>query len=408
MSFEIRVPTDSEIPAFRRAIIEGFSDDAKNDEERVERFRKAFELDRFLAAYDGDDIVGTFGAFSFDMAVPGGTLGTAGTTIVTVRPTHRRQGLLTSMMDKHLVDAADRGEPLAALWASESSIYGRFGYGMAVYMNDVSIESDRGAFRPEVEISGRVRLVDADEAKGLLPPVYEQVWRERPGTYARSESWWENRWFRDDEEDRGGATGWKYAIHETDGVPRGFARYRVKLDWGPFPNNEVRLGEIQGVDASSRLALWRFLLDIDLAVKVKCWNQPADLEVPWALAEHRRLMQRRSDGLWVRILDVEQALAGRKYRVPGSIVIDVTDQFRPATSGAYRLDIDDSGAASCTRTDEAPQLTLSMETLGSIYLGGIPVHELANAGLITGDQEAIELADLAFGWGVSPFCPEIF
>ncbi|NNF69021.1 MAG: GNAT family N-acetyltransferase [Acidimicrobiia bacterium] len=408
MTIDIRVPPESEIAAFRTAVVEGFSDEAKNDPERIDRFRKAFELDRFLAAYDGDDIVGTFGAFSFDMAVPGGTLPTAGTTIVTVRPTHRRQGILTAMMDRHFSDAAEKGEPLAALWASESSIYGRFGYGMASYMNDVSIESDRGAFRPTVEAPGRVRLIAVDEAKQVIPPIYERVWRERPGSFGRPGPWWEDRWFRDDPEDRGGATAWKYVVHDVEGEYKGYARYRVKLDWGPFPNNEVKLGEIQGVDAASRLALWRYLLDIDLAVKVTCWNQPADLEVPWALVEHRRMGQRRTDGLWVRILDVEKALAGRAYRVPGSLVLGVKDDFRPETSGAYRLEIDQSGAATCSRTDEAAQIFMSMETLGSVYFGGIPVHELANVGLVAGDRSAIDLADLAFGWGVSPFCPEIF
>lgn len=408
VQFEIRTPAPEEMAAFREAVGEGFSEDIREGDEHAERFERVFGQARLLAAYDDDLIVGTYGAFPFEMAVPGGTMRTAGTTIVTTRPTHRRSGVTTSLMRRHLDEAVENGESMAALWASETSIYGRFGYGLATFNSDVSIETDRGAFREGAVFPGRARLVSLDEAKQLIPPLYERLWRERPGSYGRTDEWWDAKWFHDDPDHRGGATAYKYVVNEVDGDTVAYARYRVKHDWGPFPNYEVKLDEIQGVDGAARLTLWRYLLDIDLVTKVSSWNQPTDLELPWALAEHRRLLQRRSDALWVRILDVAGALGGRAYRASGSLVISVEDRFRPQTTGRYRLDMAGDGTATCRPTDDPADIEMEIGALGSLYLGGVPARDLADAGLISGSPQVVELADRAFGWGVAPYCPEVF
>ena len=161
------------------------------DEAWAERWLENFELERMLAAFDGDAIVGGAGAFSFRLTVPGGaTLPCCGTTVVGVLPTHRRRGILRSMMRAHLDDARDRGEPLAALWASEETIYGRYGYGLATLSMALEIAREHGAFRPGFEPVGKVSLVDADAAAALMPPVYDAVQRATPGMVERASSWW--------------------------------------------------------------------------------------------------------------------------------------------------------------------------------------------------------------------------
>ena len=156
-------------------------------EEWAERWLKNFELERMLAAFDDGKIVGGAGAFSFRMTVPGGdSVPTAGVTIVGVLPTHRRRGILRSMMRAQLDDFHARGEPLATLFASEETIYGRYGYGLATLNLQFEIDGAHNAFRPGVETVGRVRLVDAETAAKQLPPVYDAVRRVTPGTNERS------------------------------------------------------------------------------------------------------------------------------------------------------------------------------------------------------------------------------
>src|SRR5436305_3316841 len=99
-------------------------------EEQLERFTTMMPFERLHAAYEGDEIIGGAGAFPFELSVPGGaSLACAGVTIVGVYPTHRRRGALRAMMDVQLRDIYERGESIASLWASEETIYGRFGYG---------------------------------------------------------------------------------------------------------------------------------------------------------------------------------------------------------------------------------------------------------------------------------------
>jgi len=160
---EIRFITDDEIPAFHRAIPFGFGSDLTEEDDADDRFREVFPLETCIGAFDDDRVVATFGSFDFDLTVPGGTLPMAGTTIVTVQPTHRRQGLLTKMMGMHLEQAIERDQPLAGLWASETAIYGRFGYGQAANAVDLTVPTDRVAL-PEGPSTDTVRLIDAEEA----------------------------------------------------------------------------------------------------------------------------------------------------------------------------------------------------------------------------------------------------
>ena len=139
------------------------------------------------AAFDGDQVVGGAGAYSYDFTVPGGSLPCAGVTVVGVYPTHRRRGALRGMMLAQLADVHERGEPIAALWASEETIYGRFGYGIASWACEMTLPRVWSAFAQPLERRGRVRFVSAEEAAELFPPVWEALRRERPGVPSRSD-----------------------------------------------------------------------------------------------------------------------------------------------------------------------------------------------------------------------------
>ena len=406
MDFSIRPIRQDELPALDRALGWGFGGDPVPEEPN--RFDAAF-LERCRCVFDGKEMVGTCGAFGLDLAVPGGTLATAGTTIVTVRASHRRRGLLRAMMQEHLRDVEERGEPLAALWASESSIYARFGYGPAADLWHFEVERAHADFARPSEAAGRCRQVELPEAEKILPEVYEQLWRDRPGHFARSASWWEHRHLHDPQRGRGGASAYRYVIYEEAGRPRGYVQYRIKsnYDAAGLPRDALRVMHLEGLDAAARGALWRYVFEVDLVEKVLAWNQPADCELPWLLADRRRAVSSPRDALWVRLHDIPAALAGRRYAAEGRVVFGVRDAFWPGNSGSYALEAGPDGAA-CRRTSEHPEIQLDACDLGSVYLGGHRLRTLARAGRAEGSKSALERADAMLGWDPAPWCPEIF
>ncbi|MBW2282717.1 MAG: GNAT family N-acetyltransferase [Deltaproteobacteria bacterium] len=407
MSLPIRPATPDEFPALERAMGLAFGGDPVLADS--EHGRAITEFDRTRCAYDGEEIVGTSGAISLELAVPGATLPAAGTTMVSVRSTHRRRGLLRAMMRSHFEDVREREEPLAALWASESSIYARFGYGPAAEMCSITVEPARARFARPLEAPGRCRLVGSDEAGKVLPAVYDAGWRERPGHFARSAAWWEHRHLYDPEHQRDGASSYRFAIYEESGAPRGFIKYRTRQKWPPtgLPGNELQVVELQGLDATARAALWRHALDVDLVAEVQAWNCPADCELPWLLADSRRALRTVRDSLWLRVLDVKRALESRRYAVEQDFVLALADDDWPDAAGSWRLETGPEGAA-CTRTTQEPDIRLAATDLGTVYMGGHRIGALARAGRVEGTAEAIARADVAFSWDPAPWCPEIF
>jgi GNAT superfamily N-acetyltransferase len=158
---------------FREAIFAGFGEDLDDEILPPSWFDDLVPLDRTVAAFDGDVIVGTLGAFPFEVTVPGGaTIAMAGTTIVAVAPTHRRRGVLTAMVRDHLEDGRRRGEPLAGLWASESLIYGRYGFGVATENDAIEIDQNRVSIEGD---AGSIRRVTTEEAIEVFPAIYEAL-----------------------------------------------------------------------------------------------------------------------------------------------------------------------------------------------------------------------------------------
>ncbi len=407
MTFAARPITDDERPEFRRLMGLAFGFDSTDED--LESFKAILETDRTVCAFDGVQMIGTAGAFSLDMTVPGGRAPVAGTTMVTVLATHRRRGVLRQIMRAHLDEARAQGDALAALWASESSIYARFGFGPATTRVDAEIEGDHLAFPGPQKGSGRVRLVETDEAKVLLPSVFETTRRVRPGMFDRSEVWWEHRVFRDPDSRRGGATSYRYAVYEESGTPRGYVQYRAKEDWDgdDLPNGEIRINDLQAVDLAATDGLWRYVGSIDLIRKISYWNLPTDEPLRWLLADPRRLHRRLADSLWVCLIDIPAALSARKYGREGELLIGVHDDFNDWNNGTFLLETDGEKSI-CSRSTSAPQVRLSAADLGAIYLGGVRPLTLAAAGRVEGSTEAIRRADGMFAWHPAPWCQEVF
>jgi predicted acetyltransferase len=372
--------------------------------EDAERFAKWIEVERMHAAFEGGRLVGGAGAFSFSMSVPGGALvPAAGITVVGVLPTHRRRGILRSLMREQLEDARLRGDLVAYLWASEATIYGRFGYGLASRTGEVSIAKDRTGFAAPFEPHGTVRLVELEEAARTFPPLYEQVVARRPGMFVRSKDWWETRKLFDNPARRPGGPK-TLALLELDGKPAGYAIYNVKQDWaGGVSKGVVNIVEVIAPTPDASRELWRWLFDFDWTSEFSAGLLPLDHELFMLLAEPRRMKFRVDDGLWVRLIDIGQALSARTYN-DGEIVLEIKDAFLPENSGRWR--VTSSGAE---RTEDAADLRLDITGLGSVYLGGFTFGELVRGSraheLTAG---AADRADALFRTNIEPWCPEIF
>ena len=402
MPFEVRPARD--LDEYGRALFAiGQYFGAPADEERLGRFTKVLELERMHAAFEDGEIVGGGGAFSFDFSVPGGSLPCAGVTVVGVYPTHRRRGVLRALMEAQLQDVHERGEPIAALWASEETIYGRFGYGLASWCGEVKISKEWSAFARPLERRGKVRFVTADEALELFPPVWEALRRERPGVTSRSQDWWELRTLRIPDEEKGNPR--RFVALDLDGETQAYAIFRRHPGFeAGVTSARMEVSEAIGVTPQATAELWRFLLDVDWTATFEASLLPPDHPLFFLLANPRRAGYRMSDSLWVRLVDVGAALSGRTYAVGGSIVFDVHDATCPWNEGRWKLE---NGAAA--RTDEPAELELDVDVLGAGYLGAVSFEQLRGSlrvdELVDG---AVARADAIFAWRPLPWCPEIF
>ncbi len=405
MTLTIRPITEDEFPAFVEADSHGFGYTVDPDE--LPRLRKHLELDRTLAVFDGEEIVGTTAVFSFDMTIPGGTIPTGGVTWVAVKPTHRRRGVLTMMMRRQLQDIAERGEPIAALFASESIIYGRFGYGLASQSSMATIERTYGNFLHDVPSPGRVSIVTPEEALAKWPACYERARSRRPGMINRSEAFWDTRHING--RPVKGSKKRVLAQYVEDGEVRGFTRYEWSEldgeDW--LPDGTLEVKDLIAETPAAYNALWKLIFGTDLAKTIKAPMRPIDDPLYYALADPRRLQRRSIDSLWVRMVDVRKALEARSYKVGGGVTLSVNDDFLPDQSSKYRLDVTPEGSA-CERTTGQADIELHSRDLGAVYLGSTRLLALAQAGRVKGNQDAIEMADAMFAWPVQAWCAEVF
>jgi predicted acetyltransferase len=374
-------------------------------EERMERFSKNLPIERMHAARENGRIVGGAGAFPFELTVPGAIVPTAGVTVVGTYPTHRRRGVLRAMMRAQLDDVHERGEPLALLWASEETIYGRFGYGMASLSGEMSVPREYNAFARPLERERTLRFVDQMEALELFPRVWDKVRRTIPGMLDRSRNWWELRILFEAPGGAGDSGPKRFVVLEKDGRPEGYAIYRHKPKWeNGVSNSQLEVVEAIAIDGRPTAELWRYLLDVDWAAHITAELLPVDHQLIWLLATPRRMRFRVGDGLWARLVDVGEALSARGYAADGAVVFDVVDDFCPWNEGRWRLS---DGHAK--RSKAAAQLQCDVSSLGAVYLGGFTFEQLVRAGRVEELRRgAAARADAMFASSRAPWCPEIF
>ncbi|MGW3516002.1 GNAT family N-acetyltransferase [Streptomyces hydrogenans] len=409
MTTELRVLDPSEWGRWFEALELAFGGVPEQPEERA-LWRDLTECERSLAVWDGGRAVATAGAFSFRLTVPGGaSVPAAGVTMVSVAGTHRRRGILTSMMRRQLDDVRALGEPLAVLTASEAVIYGRFGYGAASRAQRAVIDTTRVRLDvPAGTDAVTLRMVPLAESSAVTEAVYARMVPRRPGMLARRPGW-ERLPLLDPPGAREGASARLCVLAERGGEVVGYAFYAIKPEWSwAGADGSVTVHELYGLDPAAEAALWRFLCSVDLTGKVKVNSAPVDAAWQHLVSDVRRCEPTEREALFARLVEVGAALEARTYRAPVDVVFEVEDAFCPWNAGRWRLSGDAKGAV-CSRTSDAADLALSVRELGAAYLGGTSLAALASAGRVTELREgALAEASLAFGSDAAPWLPHGF
>jgi predicted acetyltransferase len=402
VGIEIRTPSTDERETALRATFSAFSEEPEGDD--VERDLGLMPADRVLAAWDSGRPVGTAASWPFELTVPGGSARAGGVTWCGVLPSHRRRGVLSQLMRRQLDDLHERGEPLAILWASEASIYGRFGYGVSAPETTIEAERSTFALRDDPGPRGAVRLVSAEEAFERFPPLYETRRLERPGALSRSDDWWRKGILADPEHWRQGSGPKFFALLELDDGPAGYAIYRLQSKWEQrAPRGQLNVQEAFATSPVATAELWRFLFGVDLVERVK----HARLDPTWSLflmvADPRRLHVSIAEGLWLRFVDLEAALQARRFNEAPHVVLEVTDPLLERNAGSWLVG-DEPG-----RTTRDADVAIDVADLASAYLGAFTFERLAAAGRARELRAGgLARASRLFATPIPPWCPEGF
>ena len=403
---ELRSIAPDELKTYLEAMWAGFGRAGVSDE-AVEQRRPVFtDYERTLACFEDGRAVATARSYPTGLTVPGGSVTAAAVTNVTVMPTHRRRGLLTRMMERQLDQVAAAGEPVAILIASESGIYGRYGYGPATTNAEIELEPSRADFEVPPP-PGSLRLVDKHEARKAFPEVYARFQAAQPGAIDRNDRWWDAT-LRFITGLQPGDTEERFLLlhRDADGEPGGLAIYRIEEKWERRHTvSTLWVDELTAATDDAYHALWRHVLNVDLVGRVRGYDRPWREPLPWLLTDPRRFMTvSTSDFMWVRVTDVVEALSARRYAAEDKLVLEVTDGFRPANAGRYILEGDPESAV-CAFTDADPDLTVPVQVLGAAYLGDPAFADAAIAGHVAEHTPgAVARAEAMFGWTPRPWC----
>ena len=409
MDPEIRLVTEEELPAFVDSLSTSFLD-RPDPVKLAAEVRPIWDLSRAWAAFNDGRISGTFRSWATQLTVPGGGL-LPGSAIagVTVLPTHRRRGTLRAMVAAEHAAIRERGEAVGLLYASEYRIYGRFGYGPGCRVATWTVDARDAGF--VLEPAGGVEfLTPGLDVIDTIRDVYDAARIGRPGEIRPRERIWE---FDLGLTESSWGPRWKSFLvlrRDRDGNPDGYVRYRAEEKWVERQSQaSITVDDFQAVTDEAHLALWSFLINVDLVATVKAEHGSPSERLPWLLTNARAArMSDVGDGLWVRLIDIPRALEARRYEREARLVLEVIDPEQ--SSGRIRLELDAGrDGATCRPIDRSPDLTLDVADLSAAYLGGT---SLRNAVIAHGVDEhrdgALADADAVLRTGAEPWCSTFF
>ncbi len=408
MPYEVRRVGEDELQSWFDCLALTFQEHLDVDR-IIGQLRPFWDMSRVWGAFD-DRVVGTLRTWASELTVPGGALLPASAvTAVTVRPTHRRRGVLRALIGAEHAAARDRGEAISMLYSAESPIYGRFGYGPAVTGCEWVLDTLGTQFIGQPATG--VDIVPLDETtRDLMRDLHERLRRRQVGDIRRREVTfgmeiglvevsWGAPW-----------KGWVAMHRDAVGEPDGYVRYSVDSKWEQGqPRSIVNIQDLITLNDSAYDQLWQFLADLDLVAKVRLERGSPSERLPWLLTNSRAAdPSGMGDGLWVHLLDIPRALAARTYERAGDLTLEVIDGEPGTGQTRVRLEAGTVGA-SCTVTSRDPDLTVHANALGAAYLGGTPLrHAALGRGFEEHRSGALDEATVLFRTIEEPRCSTFF
>jgi predicted acetyltransferase len=406
VNIEIRPCRDQdEMQAYARNVAYVF---ANNSENTMADELSTTQPDWTTCAFVDGQLATTMGAFPFTVRLNGAPVHMGGVTAVGTLPQYRRKGLLRRVMRQGLETMRERNQSLAILWASMAAIYQRFGYGLAASQVTYTFDPRFAQLRQPHETSGRISLLNTDEAYLTIKQLYIQYATARNLHIHRAKALWDESALRPKNKEK----VYVAIYHNDDGEPRGYIVYRTKEGphSGPGPDQVLSVADFAALDMDAYLALWEYIRGHDLVGKVEMSNVVGvDDPAPDLLLEPRMLNRRTSDAIWMRVVDAEQALPQRPYGDRGELVISLpADDMCPWNAGSYLMETD-GRTTDVRRTDRRPDITVTPNALASLISGHSSATHLARAGLIEAlDERGLQTADRLFATTYAPHCPNSF
>lgn len=351
----------------------------------------------------------TLGTLPFTVRLNGNPVPMGGVTAVGTLPEERRRGLLRQVMREALSTMRDHGQAYAILWASMAAIYQRFGYGLASSRVRYSFDPRFASFQRDEPATGSVTMTPVQDAFPIIKQLYIQWASPRNLHLHRATPLWEIDVLRAHPKT---LKVYVAIYRNTDGEARGYAVYTTTESQqdGPGPNQVLDVKDFIWLDLEAYRALWEYLRRHDLVGKIQMTGVVAeDDPAPDLLLEPRMLNRRTTDGIWMRIVDLEEAVPQRPYGARGELTFAIDgDDMCPWNNGTFLLETDGT-MTDIRRVDRAPSMTMLPATLSTLLSGHRSATHMARAGrLECVSPEALRTADAIFATAYAPNCPNNF
>lgn len=403
MTVEIRPIRHDEVEAYGRVVAYVFA-----SEDGLEEELKGTQPEWTTCGFVDGKLVSTFATLPFTVRLNGVACPMGGVTAVGTLPEQRRRGLLRQVMTQGLATMRDRGQNLAILWASMGAIYQRFGYGLSTAQVNYSFDPRYVQFAQDVDVPGSVELVPKDDSFPIIKQNYIEWATPRNLCIHRSTFMWTVNTLRPPKKD---ALVYTAIYRDADGQSRGHVVYSTEdhTTPEPGPSQQMTVTDFVAMDTDAARGLWNYLRRHDLVGRVHFRGAPEDDVIPDLLLEPRMLNRKTSDGIWMRVVDAEKALAQRPYGTRGELTFAIpSDPECPWNVGTYLLETD-GPTAQVTRTTREPELTIPPATLASLISGYRPASHYLRAGRLEEHAVGAALrADALFRTEYAPYCPNGF
>lgn len=366
-------------------------------EKQAERYRRYWDVEQSLGAFDGHGkLLGVAATWPAEFTVEGGAaVSCAAVPSVGVRPDSHRRGVGRALLEQQVREATDRGAAVMALNASETGIYGRYGYGPTSPWWAVRTDPRMLRWREDAPVAAPGSITELDDietARELLPPFHRRAFGRWAGELSRPDNWW---WVRTRSRDDEPAP--RVAVHrDEDGEVDGSIMFSVKEGFDDVGfANEVSIGDCVATTPRVLAVLWRWILERRLVGKVRSERTDPRLPLEWMLVEPRAMVtEYRADAAWVRILDLPHVLGARPAGGSGEVRIRVVDRLVEVNDGTWLLRGDEGRPLEVERTDAEPDVTLSVDLLAPLAWGYARATTLAAAGRIdVGDEAGVRTLD---------------